>query len=221
MTTTLDSLVVRSRQRRRALDQLQGEARSVLLRGKELQAEVARLSELAEDLDRVTVLLNSLGEERQLKAQSSIEELVTRGLRMIFDDTLSFHIVQSTRGKTAAVDFVVRTSLGSQTIDTPIMDARGGGLAAVVGFLMRLVVMLLGQGKAGRDGVSENLLVLDETFAHVSAEYLDGVGQFLREVVDRTGVQIVMVTHQEELTQYADKVAHFHTDGGKTVVTER
>lgn len=211
---SLDTLVVRSRQRRRTLDQLQGEARSVLLRGKELQDEVGNLSELAEDLDRVTGLLNSLGEERQLKAQSSIEELVTRGLRMIFDDSLSFHIVQSTRGKTAAVDFVVRTTLGAQVIDTPIMDARGGGLAAVVGFLMRLVVMLL-----GRDPGDSNLLVLDETFAHVSAEYLDGVGQFLREVVDRTGVQIVMVTHQPQLEEYADRVYYFSVQGGQTAVS--
>jgi len=212
---TLDSLVVRARQRRRQIDVAQGGVRAVLLRGKELTTEVSDLSALVEELDRVTVLLNSLGEERQLAAQSSIEELVTRGLRMIFDDTLSFHIVQAVKGKTAVVEFVVRTTLGNDVIETPVMDARGGGLAAVIGFLLRFVVMLM-----GRDPRDSTIMVLDEIFAHVSAEYLEPTGQFLREVVDRTGVQIIMVTHQPEFAQYADRVYNFSTTNGKTVVKD-
>jgi len=212
---TLDSLVIRARQRRRQIDVAQGEVRAVLTRGKELSAEVASLGQSVEELDRVTILLNSLGEERQLAAQSSIEELVTRGLRMIFDDTLSFHITQSVRGKTPVVEFVVRTTLGNDVIETPVMDARGGGLAAVIGFLLRLVVGLM-----GRDPHDASLLVLDESFAHVSAEYLEPLGQFLREVVDRTGVQIILVTHQPEFAEYADRVYNFSTTDGKTIVKD-
>ncbi len=213
--TDLDALTIRARQRRRQLDALQGEARATLLRGKELQEEIASLSESIEDLDRVTVLLNSLGEDRQLKAQQTIEELVTRGLQTIFDETLSFHIVQGVRGKAASVEFLVRTTLAGSVIETPVMEARGGGLAATIGFLLRLVVMLLSKGTK-----SENILVLDETFAHVSQEYLGPLGEFLREVVDKTGVQIVMVTHQNEFVEYADKVYRFSMADGETQVRE-
>lgn len=100
-----------------------------------------------------------------------IEDLVTRGLQTIFDSTLSFHIIQSVRGKTANVDFIVRTTLPESVIETSVMDARGGGLAATIGFLLRLVVMLLRGGTK-----EENILILDETFAHVSAEYLAPLG---------------------------------------------
>lgn len=213
--TDLDTLVIRARQRRRQIDALQGEARATLMRGKELQAEIADLGEVIEDLDRVTVLLNSLGEDRQLKAQQTIEELVTRGLQTIFDESLSFHIVQTVKGKTANVEFLVRSTLPGSVVETPVMDARGGGLAATIGFLLRLVVMLLSKGTK-----TENILVLDETFAHVSAEYLGPLGEFLREVVDKTGVQIVMVTHQPEFAEYADKVYRFSTVDGKTQVRE-
>lgn len=185
------------------------------MRGKELQAEIATLSETIEDLDRVTILLNSLGEDRQLKAQQTIEDLVTRGLQTIFDDTLSFHIVQSVKGKSATVDFVVATTLEGKTIETPVMDARGGGLAATIGFLLRLVVMLLSKGTR-----SENILLLDETFAHVSEEYIEPLRLFLREIVDKTGVQIIMVTHQPQFAEDADKVYRFSTVEGKTQVRE-
>jgi DNA repair exonuclease SbcCD ATPase subunit len=213
--TDLDTLTSRTQRRRRELDGLAGEARAVLTRGKEIQAEISDLTDYISDYERVTVLLNSLGEEKQLKAQTVIEDLVTRGLQTIFDSTLSFHIIQSVRGKTANVDFIVRTTLPESVIETSVMDARGGGLAATIGFLLRLVVMLLRGGTK-----EENILILDETFAHVSAEYLAPLGEFVREIVDKTNVQIVMVTHQPEFADYADKVYRFTTLDGKTQVQE-
>ena len=208
---TLEELATRTRHRRRILDERHGEARALLTRGKELQEEVFGLAETVEDLDRVTILLNSLGEDRQQRAQQTIEELVTRGLQTIFDETLSFHIVQTTRGKSVQVDFVVRTTIRGRAIDTPVLDARGGGLAATIGFLLRLVVLLLTRGQR-----QDALLVLDESFAHVSAEYLPAVSAFVREVVGKTGVQIVIVTHQEELVEGADAVYRFTMSDGQT-----
>lgn len=212
--STLSELQTRTDNRRRVLDALSGEARSVLTRGKNLQTEISELTQAVSTLEKTSLLLNSLGEERQFKAQTVIEELVTRGLQQIFDETLSFHIIASTKAKAASIEFLVRTSLpGGTVVDTPVMDARGGGLAATIGFLLRVVIMLL-RGGARQD----NILVLDETFAHVSDDYLDGVGEFLRELVDRTGIQIVMVTHQNQFLEFADKVYRFTAVDGKTQV---
>jgi DNA repair exonuclease SbcCD ATPase subunit len=213
--TDMQDLKRRTSQRRRELDSQWGEARSVVARGKELQIEVKGLTETINDFERVTVLLNSLGEERQLKAQQTIEELVTRGMQTIFDDSLSFHIVQSVKGKTANVEFLLRTTRGETMMETPVLEARGGGLAVTIGFLLRVVVMLL------RGGTREqNILVLDETFSHVSAEYLEPLGNFLREIVEKTEIQIIMVTHQPEFAEYADRVYRFSNQDGKTQVRE-
>lgn len=211
----LEDLARRVQQGRRRLDAASGEMRATLTRGKVLQEEVAELASLTEDLDRVTILLNSMGEDRQEQTQQRIEELVTRGLQTIFDDSLSFHIVQSVRAKSVSVDFVMRTTLPNAVVETPVMEARGGGVAATIGFLLRLVVLLLRAGQR-----KETLMVLDETFAHVSEEYLPAVGEFLREVVDKTGIQVLMVTHQSELTELADRVYRFQTKDGRTVVSE-
>lgn len=216
--TDTESLASRVAVRRRQLDARQGEARSELLRAKALQTEITSLSAEVSVLDHVTILLNSLGEERQLEAQQTIEELVTRGLQTIFDETLSFHIVQTTRAKNATVEFLVRDTFGldDNTIrETPVMDARGGGLAATIGFLLRVVVMLLRGTAKG-----ENILVLDESFSHVSDDYLPALGEFLRELVDKTGIQIILVTHQPLFADYADKVYRFSQLDGKTVVHE-
>lgn len=209
----LDSLVRRAALRRRELDSLQGEARALISRIRALRSEVDMLSADVGELEQVTHLLNTIAEDKQLKAQRDIEELVSRGLQTIFDDTLSFHIIQSVRGKSSVVEFVVRTTLADSVVDTPVMDARGGGLAAVIGFLLRVVVMLLRGGSR-----SQNFLLLDETFAMVSAEYLGILGEFLRSIVADTGVKIVMVTHQNEFIESADKVYRFSQVEGKTKV---
>jgi len=212
----LNELDRRVATRRRYLDALSGEARAVLQQGQLLQATIAELTGDVADLDRVTGLLNSLGEERQQRAQATIEQIVTRGLQTIFDPTLSFHIVQSIKGRASNVEFVVRDTREDGDIhETGVMDARGGGLAATIGFLLRVVIMLLDPNKN-----QERLLVLDETFAHVSAEYLPALGQFLRELVDRTGVQIILVTHQDEFEEHADRVYRFSQIEGKTRVTD-
>lgn len=209
-----DSLVQRLRKATREVTEQEAEVRTYRIRHADLEREIAQLTQSLEIYDKATALLTSLGEERQFAAQEAIEQLVTRGLQRIFDETLSFHIIQDVKARRAEVNFVVRSNLSSgRVVETDVMDARGGGLAATVGFLLRLVILLLRD-----DAKKDNLLVLDETFAHVSDEYLPPLGEFLREIVDKTGVQILMVTHQPEFTEYADVVYRFTAKDGKTLV---
>lgn len=212
----LTELENRIRLRQRQLDALSGQKASQEGRKDALEKEILALQEEVATFEKSGILLSSIGEERQVKAQDTIEQLVTRGLQQIFDDSYSFHIVQKTKANAASVEFVVRTTLAEGVVvDTPVMDARGGGLAATIGFLLRVVILLLRDGSRG-----DNILVIDESFSHVSAEYLPGVSEFLRELVEKTELQIIMVTHQEELTEAADTVYRFTTKDGKTVVTE-
>ena len=70
-------------------------------------------------------------------------------------------------------------------------------MAAVVGFVLRLVVLLLTPSH-------RRFLALDESFAHVSASYEPRVAEFLREVADRAGVQILLITHSDAYSDLAD-----------------
>ena len=216
MTRDLTELSVAVRRLRRSIDEKLGARRMLETRYEELKAEVLELTESVIAHERATSLLNSIGEEKQFAAQEAIEQLVTRGLQTIFDDTLSFHIIQDVKARRAEVSFVVRSTLeNGRVVDTDVMDARGGGLAATVGFLLRLVVMLL-----RTDSKTDNFMVLDETFAHVSAEYIEGLRDFIRTIVDKTGVQILMVTHQPEFALAADKVYRLSASNGKSSIKE-
>lgn len=209
----MSDLASRVRLARRAVDQEYGQAKAVIAEAKKAQTDVASLAAKRDLLAQATALLSTIGEERQAEAQLKVEGLVTHALKMVFGEELSFHLIAGTRGNQAITDFVVRSTMGDGTVvDTPVMDARGGGLAAVVGFLLRLVVILLSPVAP--------VLFLDETFAHLSEEYLAPLGEFLHELVERTEVQIVMVTHQSEFAAYADRAYRFSVKGGATQVEE-
>lgn len=195
--TDLDVLAQRALTAQRVCDQEAGQLRAIAERGQRLQADIATLHEQVELHQKVNALLTSVGEERQLHAQRQVEELSTRGLQVVFSENLSFHVIQAVRGNRAEVEFVIRTTVGDTQIDTPVLEARGGGMAAVVGFMLRLVVLLLTPG-------ASRLLVLDETFAHVSAEYETRVAEFLREVSAKAGVQIILDTHSTAYDDVAD-----------------
>jgi DNA repair exonuclease SbcCD ATPase subunit len=209
----LSALEQRVRAARTAVDREVGEARAVGASGRAAMARAASLREAVELHDRVTAILTGCGEERQQHAQRQLEQLVTRGLQVIFDEGLSFRVVQSVRRGQANVDFVVSSAYGGSVVETSVMDARGGGMAAVAGFLLRLVVLLLTPG-------ARRLLVLDESFAHVSAEYRPRLAEFLREVTDKAGVQLILVTHDPEYGEVADACYRLSPDrDGVTEVT--
>lgn len=209
----LEDLGARVRLWRRTLERQAGEARAAALRGKELTGDIAALKQEVEHLIKAGGVLTKIGEDKQHAAQEQIEMLVTRGLQVIFDSDTSFHVVQSVKASRPQVDFLIRSTMDGKTVETSVMDSRGGGVASVVGFLLRLVVLLLGR-KPGA------LLVLDETFGMVSEDYEPRVAEFLRELVDKTGVQVLMVTHSSAFDDVADKRYRFTQVNGATVVKE-
>lgn len=211
MSRDLTVLSNRLVQNRRLIDRLDGELSALSTRFDSLTEEVATLTAEAEVHERAAHVLTAIGEQRQDDAQRRIEGLVTLGLQTIFSEELSFHLVTGVRAKTPVVDFVVRSRMDDGSIvETDVMDARGGGLAATVGFLLRLVILLLSHQR------QETVLFLDETFAHVSAEYLPRLIEFLKELVSRTGVQIILVTHEEAFLEVATVVYRLSQKDGVT-----
>lgn len=198
-------------QEERRLERRLGEAKSVIERAKATKAEAKSLQEFITSADEAIGILNSFADARQAEIQRKVESIVSHGLTTIFDDDLSFHIESSTRGKLAATEFMIRSKQGEEVVETSVMDARGGGVAAVVGFLLRLVVLLLRPD-------ARRILFLDETFAQLSAEYEPRLAEFLQELAERTGTQLVLVTHSTAYTEAADVVYRFAQKNGVTEI---
>jgi len=196
-TSDLDGLWVVARRRRQEIEREAGKAEQVARQGKDAEAEVARLEAAVEQHLKVQALLTSVGEEAQESARAQVEGLATRALQVIFGPELSFHLVPGERGGQATLDLMIRSDYGGTVTETPVLEARGGGMAEVVGFVLRLVVLLLTDG-------ARRFLALDESFAFVSESYAGSLAEFLREVADKADVQLLLITHSPVYADYAD-----------------
>lgn len=213
MTLALLDTVLK--QQEREMERRTGEATRVARDLKRVQREVALHEHREEALQKAIGVLNAFADERQADLQQKIEALVTHGLRSVFGPEMSFHVVPTMKGKIAAMEFVVKTvdSSGAVT-ETPVMDARGGGVAAVAGFLLRLIVLLLRKD-------TRRVLLLDESFAQLSAEYEPALADFIRELVDRVpDAQIVLVTHSDGYADVADVTYRLSLVDGRTKVSK-
>lgn len=212
LTADVRSLAEQVRARRRQLDREAGRAQQVVKDGKAAEAEIARLAAEADRHAKAGALLTRIGEQRQETARLQFEQLATQALQVIFGEGLSFHFQAGESGGQATLEPVIRSMYGDTEIETPVLDARGGGLAAVTGFVLRLVMVLLTPHV-------RKVLFLDETFSFVGESYTGRLAEFLRQVADSTGVQVVMITHDSVYAQYADvKIRLVPGAGGRTQV---
>jgi DNA repair exonuclease SbcCD ATPase subunit len=123
---------------------------------------------------------------------NSISDLVTSGLNSIIEDQdLRFKINQEHKNNRIAMKFILEQDGNS---GDPL-NSFGGGAAVVISLILRLAVMKR-IGKA-------NLLLLDESMVALANAYVPNAAQFMRELSEKTGVNILMVTHNPEFIQNA------------------
>lgn len=165
-------------------------------------------------LDRVCDLFRVLIDKEVVDNARSAEMLLTEGLKSIFDDMdLSVRTeVDVQRGKVSVDFYTVQNQPNGVQTEAPSTDAYGGSVSVVQSVLLRIVVML-------RRGMRP-LLLLDESLGAVAEQYVPRVGQFLRLLSERVGMDILAVTHNPVLVEAAHKAYRIRKDNGEATFTE-
>jgi DNA repair exonuclease SbcCD ATPase subunit len=115
--------------------------------------------------------------------------VVSRCLEAVFDEPYEFKMeFVERRGRTEVDLKFVREG---KEVDP--VTASGGGVVDVASFALRLAALLLSGPKARR------ILVLDEPFKFLSRTYRPKIRQLLSDLASELSIQIIMVTHIEEL----------------------
>jgi len=135
-------------------------------------------------------ILQLLAQAVQQKAHEKISGVVSSCLSAVFNDPYSLRVqFDRKRGRTEASLRFVR---GNLEVDP--LTASGGGVVDVAAFALRAACLMLHRPRLSK------IIVLDEPFKFVSAQYRENVKTMLEELSEDLGIQIVQVTHLEELT---------------------
>jgi len=126
-----------------------------------------------------------------------IETLITKGLSDILEeDNLKFVIQYEAKRNVIGAKYQIYDKITESYYD--IINSFGGGLVDIVSILQR--VIFLYQFNIAK------ILILDEAGKWISNDKQGKFGNFLNTISNKLGIQIILISHREQVIDEADQV---------------
>lgn len=160
----------------------------------------------------VNLLFEKVSVIARKKIKDEIELLVTHGLRSVFEDPdIKFVVSFISRRNQIEADFYLEWVEAGKRIKGNITDTYGGGVVDIISVILRLIVLEL--------ALIPGPLFLDEPGKMISEQYIPNFGKFLIELSKTFGRQIILITHNEVLSEYAAKTFNVQlNEKGESIV---
>lgn len=184
--------------------------RSMLIKNKEdLEQQIANLE--IEVIEQCNVVLHKLADNQREAACRKLEELCTYALQYAISPNYRMKIeLRTLRNKPAADIYIIKNDTG--VVSSPL-ESSGGGIVDIVSTALRFITMEVWQNP-----VIDGPVILDEAYKHVSREYIPLVSSFLKKLVHDFERQILLCTHNEFLSQVADRQIVVTMENGISIV---
>lgn len=190
----------------------QGIAEKVVL-NKQLQEKEEALTLLklrSIAIEKARTLLQVAAQKVQSRIEYHISHMVTLALSGVYSEDIQFVVKFEARRNTTEADFFFKVGDGEEQ---DVMDNFGGGVLDVTAFALKIVMLSL-KKKLRR------FLVIDEPFAHVSPDLQHNVSEMIKLINEKTGIQILMVSHAEDINDSADKTFGVAKIDNQSIVKE-
>jgi len=164
-------------------------------------------------LEQAQAFLQKIAQSTQEKLKMNVEDIVNLALETCFPNEYVFKLnFNIARGKTDA-ELVFLSQKTGRELDP--MNCAGGGVVDITAWSLRLACYALEQG-------TDNVIILDEPMKFVSKDLQARVGEILKTLSEKLNLQIIMVTHINEMIDIADKVFEVKKNpDGRSVVKVR
>lgn len=160
--------------------------------------------------EKAQVIIQEVARKTQQELEYHVSELVTLALSAVFEEPYEFKLEFTIQRNKTVID--IWFSRDGQLIKP--MDAAGGGVVDIASFALRVALWSLAQPK------SRGLLILDEPFKFLSRDLQPKASLMLKELSEKLGLQIIMVSHSEDLIDGADKVFKVKIKNGISEVVD-
>jgi DNA repair exonuclease SbcCD ATPase subunit len=125
-------------------------------------------------------------------------------LATVFPDPYTFSLRFVERRNTTEADLIFSKN-GNETDD--LLNTGGGGVADIASFALRIALWSLKKSRA--------TFILDEPdkFLH-NPDYQEKASSMMKELCEKMGIQIILVSDQERIIAAADKVIRIENRNG-------
>jgi hypothetical protein len=181
---------------RNKLEQLKGQKLQVQRTMELLDTEVHAKNVSLRKHEKAKEIIRIVGLKTQNQISYHISDITSLALEAVFPDPyeLAVEFIQR-RNKTECDLFFVRDG---EKFDP--MTASGVGAVDVAAFALRIASWSMSIPH------TRPTIILDEPFRFLSANYQEQASIMLKELSKKLRIQFIIVTHEQVLTSYADKV---------------
>lgn len=176
--------------------------------------EIEAIEAEEKKLNGVVFLLQKAADFSRNQATHQIEDIVTQSITYIMQNNSKFSVDLSEKRGLPVAEFFVESDYGDYQVKTKPEMSRGGGVVDIVSLALRIAFLENHRPKM------EGPLFLDEPGKHISDDYIFNMGEFLKECSRLFARQIIMVTHNDYLTNICDKAFRVEIRNGASVVNE-
>lgn len=182
------------------------------LQQKELQRLETQADHLFSEfiiLSQVNIFLASQIHQKASETKYQLESLVNQGLAYIFGDHVRIQIESTFKNNKT----IFSLNIIKNGVNEGRADSFGGGLLSVIAVLLRVSAIVV----TG----AQRFIFLDESTNFVSAQYQPALGNFLKQICNQLDFVIVLISHQETITQSADQVYIVNGDPAQGITFTR
>ena len=160
------------------------------------EKELQQLQVLHANMDWCYRYLDALVKSESNRFIKQLEELLNFGVKTIFDDRdYSVEIVTEENNR-ASIHLKYMDEDGNM-ISPDVRDSVGGGIKTVIAILLNIFFLF-------QYGITK-LLILDEALSQLSSEYLPNLFGLLDELAKKNGLKLLLITHDDRMTEYASQ----------------
>lgn len=199
---------------RAELERRRGEKRQVEKTIEETRSNIENLEDYGVNLRDAQGIVQVVAQATQEKLQYHISELVSLALEAVFEDPYTLHLDFVLKRNRSEAELTFSRGDGGKIHP---MSASGGGTVDVAAFALRVCLWSLERPK------SRPVLILDEPFKNINDPgkklgLHKKASKMVKQISEKLGVQIIMISLDEDLLDCADKVFHVGIRNGVSKV---
>ena len=175
------------------------------------EADLKKSQQHMENLLKARELISAEAEATQKAFQQRINSLVTMVIRSVFvEREIDFKLsIERKKNRLEVKPMLIENGIEYDDIGYDF----GGSMIDLISFALRVVLWSMQKPK------SRAIFILDEPFKQIGkGVMLERAGQMVKELSEKLGLQIILVTHEKQLQEIADKSFLVDMKKGRSVV---
>jgi len=148
------------------------------------------------DIEQAQIIIQEVALTLQNSIKFHIEDIVNLALNYVFPGEYEFVLDFFIRRNQTECEFWLKKE---DKLFNPL-NSNGGGIVDILAFALRIALWSLKIGK------KNNTIILDEPFRFISSDLQVCAGEILRELSEKLDIQFIIVTHEDQIMEIADKL---------------